>query len=269
MSLILGIQDISALETRVQTLERTDPLLDQRITALENATGTGTGTTPTTTPASADDLDNLVLDLETLIYTHCGNDNDPRKERPALLRGNPYQILAVRDANGIIDPDLQGIPRIQLYYNHRFYDNAPADYQGGETIGSTQTGSTFYFRLKTTPNPYSDNALRTLDIEMHDSHTPYVITTVGTSYYVFDRQTRRIEISTAQPASTSQISNANTIRTTQNPTTARVTSGMRIPGSSAGTMVVRHSGSGSSILSNYSASLLAQSANSGVLNLLS
>ena len=31
-------------------------------------------------------LASLILDIENLIYCHCGNEDDPKKEFPALLR---------------------------------------------------------------------------------------------------------------------------------------------------------------------------------------
>ncbi len=121
MSLLIGIQDLASLESRLTAVEQNDQSQDttlddhgQRIAALETASGLD----PANPPIGRADLD-------PIIYAHCGNDDDPQMQLPAILRYTPatYEI---------IDTSTQyAIPRLILYQNGTLYDNAPANYQGG------------------------------------------------------------------------------------------------------------------------------------------
>ena len=65
----------------------------------------------------------LQTQLLKLFYAHCGGDPDTSTmQYPAILRGDP---TAATDTQ---------TPRFIVYHDGIIYDNAPADYSGGEYI---------------------------------------------------------------------------------------------------------------------------------------
>lgn len=219
-------------------------------------------------------LGSLVPGLETLIYCHCGNDDDPRKELPALLRGEPYDGCRVYDAQGQVLAGKMGVPRVQLYFDGKYYDNAPADYAGGKFVevvdryywrqagGQRTVGGErkVLYRLTTEPSPYSSNALGTLKLE-YVLVPGLVVTTSGGGYY-FDGGSRRILY--RSPRTLPELSIGSRTRTTGLTISSRMSVYGRGDSPTAGTGE-SHSGS---ILSQATVSMLAQAQNAGVLSLL-
>ena len=105
MPLIIGLQTGSSLDE----LEQAVVNLDNRVTTLEQG---------------EQSHDEELRDLfGRLLYAHCGNDTDTAAQQyPALLRGDPSLATNTRT------------PRLITYFGGTIYDNAPADYAGGDYI---------------------------------------------------------------------------------------------------------------------------------------
>lgn len=81
-------------------------------------------------------LDRLVssgsipVDLENIIYAIGGSENDFAKEKPSVLRGDPYDnsVYRTETDNSGVTHRYARIPRLILYYNGHLYDNAPQNY---------------------------------------------------------------------------------------------------------------------------------------------